>query len=66
MPRYDIYESDGTTLRAASISLAVAAGLAELDETEIEWAIEEEGRCDGPEFIIVEAGDEAPGKYEGG
>ena len=66
MPLYDVYESNGAVLRFAGVPLHVAASLSELDETEIEWAIEEAGRCDGPEFIVVESNDPAPGLYIGG
>lgn len=60
----DIYLSDGKTLVQAKVSLEHAATVVELDETDIEWAIEEEGRCDGEKFIIVPTGEPAPGPYK--
>ena len=48
------YEITNTTTNEKKIvSLAEAAEIAGLWEEDIEWAVEEEGRCDGPEHLIL-------------
>jgi hypothetical protein len=56
--RYDGYGPKGTARdrKLNGVSLAKAAKLAGVDSTEVEWSIEECGRCDTDDPIIVEAG----------
>lgn len=65
--RYDLYHTDGGQageLFAEDIALEVVAREMQLNEDEIEWAIESEGRCDGETLVAVEAGAGWPGDYE--
>jgi hypothetical protein len=59
---FDIYDVAGRLIHKA-VDLAFAANLAILNDYDIEWAIEEYGRCDTDELTIVPAGDPWPGPY---
>jgi hypothetical protein len=54
---FDIYDATGRLIHEA-VDLAFAAERAKLNDYDIEWAIEECGRCDTDE--LVPAGDPWP------
>jgi hypothetical protein len=58
--RYDVFDLMGRRVRT-NIDLATVAELLNLHPEDIEWAIEEFGRCDGEEYVVVENGDPFPG-----
>jgi len=55
--KYDIY--DGTTIRHTNVTRKFAADALDIDPCELEWAIEEYGRCDA-ELTAVPAGNPIP------
>lgn len=65
MTTYDIYTrfqmplGEGTSFRprALGVPISEVAERCGLDASEIEWAIEEYGRCDTDDLTIVEHGD---------
>jgi len=65
MQRYDIYNQDGQTIRMRGVGIRTAARIAAIDPDDIRWAIDEEARCDGAGIVVVEAGDPAPGVWDG-
>jgi hypothetical protein len=64
MTTYDVYatnaDGEATHRIMAGVSLQTAAEAIGVDDDDIEWAIEEEGRCDTDDGIVVEHGDPAP------
>ena len=63
IPNYDVYSVNGELLHG-DIRLERAAEIANLSVEEIEWAIEEYGRCDTDEVVIVRNEDVWPGSWE--
>lgn len=56
----DVYSVSPIIHLSVVSNLAGAAALVRLDEHEIAWCIEEHGRCDTDEYVLVEAGSPAP------
>lgn len=54
MPNYLLVNTK--TLKSTLVDLDVAARVTELDRYEIEWAIEQVGRCDAEEWAILPEG----------
>ena len=54
MPKYLLVNTN--TLQSAIVDLDEAARVTELDPDEIEWAIEQVGRCDTEKWAIVPEG----------
>ena len=48
---------DLSTRQTQLVTLEEAARIAQLNEVDIQWSIEEFGRCETDEHIIVEEGD---------
>jgi hypothetical protein len=59
---YDVYDAGGH-LKHRAVGLQFAAEYAQLNDYDIEWAIEEYGRCDTDEFTIIQTGDPSPGPF---
>lgn len=57
--RLDVWTPEGVKVRAC-VDPSDAARLMELAPEDIEWAIEEYGRCDAPGFIAVPCGQDQP------
>jgi hypothetical protein len=57
--RYDIYDAQGTLLRAGVCVDEAARVLGAIPE-EVEWCIEEFGLCDNDQHVIVGARDPFP------
>ena len=53
--RYDIYSVAGEILHMG-VEPSIAAGVLNVDEHEIAWAIEDFGRCETEEHIVVQHG----------
>lgn len=67
MAKYTVYQEDGKTVVEANVPMTRVDQLldGDLDTDEIEWAIEEYGRCDCPNgYVIVEDTDPAPGPFK--
>src|SRR5262245_45628485 len=61
---YDVYSADGTLLHG-NVSLERAAEIVNLSVEEMAWAIEEHGRCDTADMVVVRNDDVWPGPGEG-
>lgn len=58
-PLFDIWSTEGVKVRSG-VQGYEAECFMELSEGEVEWAVEEHGRCDTLGFIAVPAGSEKP------
>jgi hypothetical protein len=56
---YDIYSADDTVLHG-NVTTEQAAEIVNLSVEEIEWAIEEQGRCDTQDMVVVRDDDVIP------
>lgn len=57
--KVDVYTVDGE-LTKEGLTVAKAAKMMDLDAVEVQWAIDDSGRCDGDEYVAVPAGADFP------
>lgn len=57
--KVDLYTTDGE-LAKKGLTVAKAAKIMDLDTVEVQWALDDSGRCDGDEYVAVPAGADFP------